>query len=493
MGFAYDPKGDGKTVIRGYAGIYYAATPLIEIAAPFNNYRDPAGDLSVTLGSRAYSGTTPTATTASNFNFTNFFAANPSYGIITGLNAVACQAAAQSLSTTGNVATYNNCAPNTVYRQFAAIGINLNTFALTAMPTLTPAQVAAISAALSNATTGSAANFGIYTNADFYGMPSDFKNPQSYQWGLGFQREIRKNLVLGVDWSQVKTVFLERHRDINLPAPSSQDVALRDIYVRANRPINTLGRIVMRESTAQSLYRGLTVRADWNTRHFKLDAFYTWSQSFSDDDNERDASGVLYDNPLNLTTEYWYSKLDRRHQLVANPLIYLPRGFEISSGIRFRSGVPVNATISSTDINGDSNFNERPYSAPGVEIKRNAFRNLPLYDMDLRVQKNFRFSESKRLILSFEIFNFLNRANMQYAGTDVTNYCRTAVDVNGQPAAPSINRCGLDGVTNVNFLNLFDQKDFRSGVANANKGLLNLSNTPGSAVQQMQIGARFYW
>ena len=71
VGFAYDPKGDGKTVIRGFAGVYYARTPLLVLAGPFNNFRNPAGDLSVTIGSTAFSST--------GFNQAAFDAANPQY------------------------------------------------------------------------------------------------------------------------------------------------------------------------------------------------------------------------------------------------------------------------------------------------------------------------------------------------------------------------------------------------------------------------------
>jgi outer membrane receptor for ferrienterochelin and colicin len=514
LGFAWDPKGDGKTVVRGFTGLYYARTPLLGLAAPFNNFRDPAGDLSVTYGSPAFTATTPTTTVASSFNFASFFAANPNYSTITGLTAANCANAGNAFNNGGSAALFNACAPNTIFRQFAVVGVNLNSAALGALPTLTPAQLGTISNALANA--GSGTSLGIYQNAAFTGITNDYKNPRSFQFGGGIEHEVMSGTTVGLDYSQVNTSYLQRNRDINLPGPVSLEDYLRanntaavfaainpDVYntgrtyiglVRPGfiptsvlvggvstpvnaplrlRPIAGLGQIQLRDSSARSTYRALTFRLNMTKKWGRLNAFYTLSKSLSDDDNERDAGGVLYDNPYDLRNEYGKSNLDRRHQFVANPVFFLPFGFEVASAVRLRSGRPFESRVG-TDLNGDGLSNERPITSPGVELPRNNFFNRPTFDVDLRVQKGFKFGEGRRLSFSAEFFNVLNRSNVQFSGAATTNYCT----VTNQ-------RCGLDGITNLNF----KQYNNQTGTF---AGKLNLAGlNPGSQVFQMQVGARF--
>jgi outer membrane receptor for ferrienterochelin and colicin len=426
FGFAWDPFNDTKTVIRGFGGVYYSRTPALLLAAPFNNFRDPAGDLSIQLGP----GLTP----------------------------------GPGSSVSG---------ANTVYKQLRLIGIDLNTFPIDNLPIISPEQIRQI-----------AVLFG--RNPNTFGiapilMAEDYQNPKSTQAGIGVEREINRGFTVGADFTWIKTVYLQQNRDVNLPEPivrpAATDPTLRNFFGSAAgpRPIPELGQIQVRESTGKSLYRALTLRTKFQRGWGQFSAFYVLSKSLSTTDNEREAGGVQYVDSRNLEPEYGLSNLDRRHQFTVNPIFFLPHGIDFSSAIRIRSGRPIDATLAQFDPNGDGNGNDRPYLAPGVAFERNMFRNLATYDLDFRVQKRFALGETRRLILSLEMFNAFNLDNIQLAGFDVTNFCASSTQLN----------CGFLRPTNPNFLATIESRP-----GNPRLGSLLLNNNSGDPFQ-VQLGARF--
>jgi hypothetical protein len=228
----------------------------------------------------------------------------------------------------------------------------------------------------------------------------------------------------------VNTVNLMRNRDWNLPFPTIRptDPAQRPFYgLRSGRtrPVSTLGPYTVRESSARSMYRGATLQAQYRVRRYQFGAFYTLSETFSDSDLERDAGGVDFDDASNFSRDYNYSRLDARHQFAANTVVSLPLDFELSAIFRARSGYPLNA-LTGTDSNEDLFNTDRPYSAPGLPFERHAFRNRSTSSTDMRVMKNFRFGEVRRLQFSAEFFNLFNQENVVYnsftGGGTVTTY-----------------------------------------------------------------------
>jgi hypothetical protein len=423
IGFAWDLGNDGKSVIRGYSGIYYARTPAILYASPMNNFRVPAGDLSLQLPL-----TVPLA--------------NPN---------------------------------KTVYQQLALIGIDLNSYALGNLPILTADQLGQVAAAL-----------GLPLNPYFGAQPividQDFKNPRATQAGVGYEREFAPGMNAGAEYIYVKTDRLQRNRELNLPAPTIRptDLAQRPYFGVATgtpRPLTALGSVQVRESTARSEYNALALTARARKQWGQVSVNYVLSKSMSDDDNERDSGGQGAANTFDLGPEWGPARLDRRHQFNGFVLFNLPWHVDVTTSFRALSGRPIDATLG-TDTgvgNGDRISTDRPYSAPGVSFTRNAFRNEPIKDVNLRAQWGASFMGARRVLLTFEAFNLFNWDNIELAGTTVTNYC----------AAPILSTCGFGAPTNPNFLSLTEQTTNSPRV-----GQLLLNNAPG-APRQIQLGIRF--
>ncbi len=351
FGFTYTPiKGSVKTVVRGHAGLFYAASPMLIYGGTTNNFRLPPGDLSLSY--------IPTATQP------------------------------------------------TVYQVFKAAGFDLNNSKLDNLPIPTVDQFTGALAKLTGVTPNP------FLSASFTGTANDYQNPRAFQAGLGLDQELGKGWVFGAQFNYVNTVHLERNRDYNLPLGTLRASDGRVIYNRNNRPLPQYGQITMRESSARSMYRGATFSVRNNTlKRVQLGVQYTVAQSYSDDDNERAATGFNYDNSANLRAEYGYSNLDIRNNFSSYAIGKLPLGLQLSGTFAASSGQPIDPTAGS-DINSDGSTSDRAFKAPGVPFARNAFRNLGFKTVNLRLLKDIKLGEKARVQLSAEMFNLFNFKNV---------------------------------------------------------------------------------
>ena len=416
-GFTYSPfKGSAKTVIRGHAGLFYAATPMVTFTGTNNNFRLPPGDLSVSY--------------------------------IPAANGP------------------------TVYQIFKQAGYDLNTATLGNLPILTPTQFTNALAAL----TGSSPN--PFLQASYTGTGNDFQNPRAFQAGLGGDQEFGRGWVASVQLNYVNTVHLERNRDYNLPAPTLRAADGRWVFNRANRPLPQYSTLTIRESSARSMYRGATLSLRNNSiKRVQLGVQYTVAQAYSDDDNERSATGFTYDNPANFKPEYGYANLDIRNNFTSYAVARMPWGIILSGNFSASSGQPIDP-IAGSDLNGDGSTSDRGYQAVGVPFQRNSFRNRGWKTVNLRVLKDFRLSEKYRLQLSAEMFNLFNWENVIIgsAATNANTIYGAGINADGSVAAP---RSDANGPT-------FMRLKLPSGLYDSNNGQVGLPF-------QSQFGVRFFF
>ena len=364
FGFTYTPfKGSAKTVVRGHAGIFYAATPMLVYGTGTNNFRLPPGDLSL------------------------FYAGGASQP--------------------------------TLYQVFKAAGVDLNTSKLDSLPILNPGQATQAIASVTGATPNP------FLQASFTGTANDFVNPRAFQAGLGADQEIGRGWVVSAQLNYVNTVHLERNRDYNLPAPTLRASDGRYIYARANRPLPQYGQITLRESSARSMYRGATFSTRYNaSKRIQVGAQYTVAQAYSDDDNERDATCCRYDNAANFRAEYGYSNYDIRNQFAGYAVYNLPFGLHLSGTFTASSGQPIDP-LAGSNVNGDgksqSTSGDRAFKAVGVEFPRNSYRNRGWKTVNLRLLKDVKLGEKYTLQLSAEMFNLFNFNNVIIGPADINN------------------------------------------------------------------------
>ncbi len=272
---------------------------------------------------------------------------------------------------------------------------------------------------------------GTAAAANIFFFAPDYVSPYTQQWSLGVEHQLFKDMSVTISYLGVKGTHLQRTRDINFLPPtlvSTSDGAFTFLRFPGRRFTN-FGRISEFESTANSIYNGLTVQVNKRfAKGFQLLGAFTYSKAI--DDNP-DATAVvpfssgdelkIVQNTLNPRDDRGLSLNDVRKRLVIsgiwdlspytkavdNPALQtLLSGWSLSGIFTAEDGRPFTAKVGS-DLNNDSNA--RTDRVPGVG--RNTLIGPSFVSLDPRVTREIRFYERVRLQLIFEAFNVFNRTN----------------------------------------------------------------------------------
>ena len=248
----------------------------------------------------------------------------------------------------------------------------------------------------------------------------DFKNPRTVQYSASIEREVYKNTSFLFAYNYAKSTRLTRFVDRN-------DARLYggvQPFARANG--SGIGEIRSTESSARSLYQGLTFTLNKRfANRYQFQANYLLSWDRSDDDNERDPFTFRYADPRNLTPEYGYSDRDQRHRFNAFATVLLPYEINISPIVQFRSAQPTSVVNRGTFPN---------------LVQRNTLRlENKFFTFDVRASKAFKFTEKVSLEAIFEAFNLFNNRNLRSLPRPLTfNFDGTVTAGFGEPRQAQI-------------------------------------------------------
>jgi hypothetical protein len=204
----------------------------------------------------------------------------------------------------------------------------------------------------------------------------------------------------------------------------------------ATRPITPVNGGVRQVNVIMNLgvadYDGLQTQFSYRGNR-KIYAAVSYTLSKATNTFEPDGNGIG-PNESNISAlgeiERGPSVVDQRHRAVITFNYRFP--FDITAGTvsMFASARPFNATTG-VDNNGDGINNDRPV-IDGVVIGKSAFRGTATSDVAAFVEKRFKFSESKALLLRVEGFNLFNHGNFLARGVTTWGNNPTVAPTFGQ-------------------------------------------------------------
>jgi len=361
--FAWNPKGDRRTVIRGGYGVFFSPTEfqidyVVNALNEIGGYRQIAQVLSVLSAADPLARTGPI----------NIFQTLRRQGVI-GLPQPTRSITAADLSQFGIVVSQTGPRP--------------------------PLTV-------------------LFRNSP------DYVNSYSQQASLAVEREILPGLSLAVNYIWARGLKITRSRDDNLldTAPISPTLGIRVWRVPQDFRNPLLLQDNVYESTGKCFYNGgiieLTRRFSRNvTLHFN----YTFSKAI--DDTVDFNSDFQANDQTNVRAERSLSSFDQRHKVVLFGVFQTPAPGPGASAARqltgnwgftpiFRanSARPFNLLVGA-ELNQDrhSTTDRPPFAGRNTGIGPN------FWTFDMRLSRRFGFGDKARLELMSEFFNLFNRLN----------------------------------------------------------------------------------
>lgn len=257
----------------------------------------------------------------------------------------------------------------------------------------------------------------------------NYNNPRIYAANFGVTHQLAPDWAGYVDVTWSKAVYLTRFVDPNNGSPdptfscgpTAKNVA--GVCVPNNgdtvsypgpSAFANLGSITNTQSSAHSLYRGMTIGARKRFSHgVQLEGNYVLSEDLDDDSNERDPFTFRYFNRFNFRKDYTFSDRDSRHKFNFYAYTKLPAGFGFSARMQAHTAQPITDNLLGTGTGAPcSPNNSLTRVVNGIDCGRNHLRkDNGFFTFDWRGERPIHFGDRYTLIPTVEMFNAFNNKN----------------------------------------------------------------------------------
>ena len=283
----------------------------------------------------------------------------------------------------------------------------------------------------------------------------DFEAPEIHQYDLIFEHQFMRNTSFSVSYIGSRGLSLPTFFDLNnvlcstlpLPITGACPTGVNTTYTLSGGPLNgqtftlpqynrvpAIGNQARTriQSTVKSEYNALVLQLNRRfTDGLQFQASYTLAKS--EDVNQNSATFTQTNSPydlLNVNLDKGPSNFDRRHKFVGS-LVWAPKfykgdeksfgnyllnGWSFSPIFTYYSGSPYTGQVGGTSLNRSFGNSQVPI------LGRNSFRLPALINIDARLSKRFRISETMNLEVLAEAFNIANRTHV--FGVETTMYQR---------------------------------------------------------------------
>jgi hypothetical protein len=268
-------------------------------------------------------------------------------------------------------------------------------------------------------------------------LSPDFKMPYTWQYSLGFQKQLGSVMAVESDVAGWQWYRDTRSHDPNLffdPATGY------NVDPRFGRPNPKYGQISYFTSNGRRDYLALSSGFTRRLQHNLQGGITHTLMFYMHDDGSIGYSNSAANNDFTAPASEWARSNDfQRNTVRAWALYQWSWGLSVSGAYFYGSGNYFASTVSGTPY-GKPGTNRLNIGAPiavpssladrfdgptvigtGVIAPRNALHGLPLHKVDLRIQQQIKLAGTARLALTGEVFNLFNHDNFGSYVTIINN------------------------------------------------------------------------